>query len=446
MDTARCLQKQQERTGMTHLVAVALAVHLLVLSANPLSAYVWRCHSPHGDFWTTQPKEADDCSEYDSIYNPDAAPPNAKQRSAMEFTTPERGTKDKVLFKQQELDQMLAPIALYPDSLLSQIFMASTYPLEIVEAARWLKAHPTLQGDQAVKATDQYTWEPSVKSLVAFPNVLAMMDEKLEWTERVGDAFLSQQNEVMDTVQNLRQRASANGTLESSDQVRVDQQAQNISITSPDPQVVYVPYYDPTVIYGPWWWPAYPPVFWRPWPGYFMGPHIGYVWGPGVTVGAGFFFGAFDWPRRQVNVLTVNNFYYHNTVTRNWTHDPVHRRGVPYREPALRQQYGRATASPQVRQDFRGHYPSRSFPGSRESFGNHANAGGNRAAGRPEMSASSGNRGGDSRPHAFEGVGHGASANHYGARGNASSHRGGGGGGYRGGGGGHRGGGGHHGR
>src|ERR1022692_2487197 len=132
-------------------------------------------------------------------------------------------------FTQQELDQMLAPIALYPDSLLSHILMASTYPLEIVEAARWVKAHSTLQGDQAVKATDQNNWEPSVKSLVAFPNVLAMMDEKLDWTERLGDAFLSQQPEVMDTVQNLRQRASANGTLQSTDQVRIDQERQNIS-------------------------------------------------------------------------------------------------------------------------------------------------------------------------------------------------------------------------
>jgi hypothetical protein len=447
MDTAYCLYRKREKRGKAPLVAVVLAVSVLVLCAHPGSAYVWRCHSPHGDFWTTQPKESDDCSEYDSIYNPDAAPPNAKQRTAMEFTTPERGNKDKVLFKPQELDQMLAPVALYPDSLLSQILMASTYPLEIVEAARWVKAHPTLQGEQAVKAIDQYTWEPSVKSLVAFPNVLAMMDEKLEWTERLGDAFLSQQTEVMDTVQNLRQRASANGSLESSDQVRIEQQAQNISIASPDPQVVYVPYYDPTVIYGPWWWPAYPPVFWRPWPGYFVGPHIGYVWGPGVTVGAGFFFGAFDWPRRQVNVVTVNNVYYRNTLTKAWTHDPVHRRGVPYRDASLGQQYGRATASPQVRQDFRGHYPSRTFPGSRDSFSNRATAGGNRTGGRPEMPVASRSLGGNSRPHAFEGVGHGASANNYGRRGSASSHRGGGGGGSRGSGGGHRsGGGGHHGR
>lgn len=453
MDTACAICDKQDKRCWSSLVAVVPVVHLLLfLWTSPASAYVWRCHSPHGDFWTSAPKESDDCTEYDSIYNPDAAPPMAKQRTAMEFTTPERGTKDKVLFTQQELDQMLAPVALYPDSLLSQILMASTYPLEIVEAARWVKAHSTLQGDQAVKATDQYNWEPSVKSLVAFPNVLAMMDEKLDWTERLGDAFLSQQPDVMDTVQNLRQRASTNGTLQSTDQVRIDQEGQNISITSPNPQVVYVPYYDPTVIYGPWWWPAYPPVFWRPWPGYVVGPGlgIGYVWGPGITVGAGFFFGAFDWPHRQVTVVTVNNVYYHNTTPRLWTHDPVHRRGVPYREAALRQQYARAPASAPVRQDFRGHYPSPGFPGSRERIGNHADARSS-FGGRPPMSAPSRFHGGELRPHAFEGVGHGGSAYNFGARGNSSVHRGGGGGGgaggHRGGGGFHHGGGGgHHGR
>jgi hypothetical protein len=368
----------------------------------------------------------------------------AKQRTAMEFTTPERGTKDKMLFGQQELDQILAPIALYPDSLLSHILMASTYPLEIVEAARWVKAHSTLQGDQAVKATDQNNWEPSVKSLVAFPNVLAMMDEKLDWTERLGDAFLSQQAEVMDTVQNLRQRASTNGTLQSTDQIRIDQEGQNISITSPDPQVVYVPYYDPMVIYGPWWWPAYPPVFWGPWPGYFIGPRlgIGYVWGPGITVGTGFFFGAFDWSHRQLNVVTVNNFYYRNTTARAWSHDPIHRRGILYRETALRQQYGRAHASAPARQDFRGHYPPPSSNGSREAFRNHVNTRSGFTGNRPSTSASSGFRGGEPRPHAFEGIGHGGSARNFGARGNSSFQSGGGGGSHFGGGGGHHGGGG----
>src|SRR5512142_1269857 len=110
-------------------------------------------------------------------------------------------------FSQPELDQMLAPIALYPDPLLSQILMASTYPLEIVEAARWSRANPSLKGDDAVRAVQQRDWDPSVKSLVAFPQILQMMDEKLDWTERLGDAFLAQEAQVMDTVQNLRQKA-----------------------------------------------------------------------------------------------------------------------------------------------------------------------------------------------------------------------------------------------
>src|SRR6266508_6632809 len=111
-------------------------------------------------------------------------------------------------FTRQELDQMLAPIALYPDALLSQILMASTYPLEVVEAARWSKANPNLKGEQAVHAVTQNSWDPSVKSLVAFPQILQMMDEHLNWTERLGDAFLAQQAQVMDTVQNLRKKRS----------------------------------------------------------------------------------------------------------------------------------------------------------------------------------------------------------------------------------------------
>src|SRR5437667_9231609 len=215
----------------------------------------------------------------------------------------------KPVFTQQQLDQMLAPVALYPDSLLSQILMASTYPLEIVEAARWSKANPNLQGDEAVKAAEQNGWDPSVTSLVAFPRVLNMMDSNLSWTERLGDAFLAQQPQVMETVQNLRQRAYAAGNLRSNDQVRVDQQGQTIVIEPPNPQVVYVPYYDPRVVYGPWWWPEYPPVYWAPWPGYYAYPGyaVGFAWGVGITVGAGFFFSACDWRARRVTVVNVTN-------------------------------------------------------------------------------------------------------------------------------------------
>src|SRR5213596_2159648 len=138
-------------------------------------------------------------------------------------------------FTQQELDQMLAPIALYPDSLLSQLLMASTYPLEVVQAARWSKANPGMSGDQAVKAVEPNNWDPSVKSMVAFPQIISMMDDKLEWTQRLGDAFLSQQQQVMDTVQELRRKARAAGNLESNQNVRVEPQGQTIVIEQANP-------------------------------------------------------------------------------------------------------------------------------------------------------------------------------------------------------------------
>ena len=273
--------------------------------------------------------------------------------------------EEQPAFSQQQLDQMLAPIALYPDPLLSQLLMASTYALEVVEAARWSKARPGLQGDAAVIAVAQQNWDPSVKSLVAFPQLLAWMDENLEWMRGLGDAFLAQEPQVMETVQSLRRRAQAAGTLRSDDRIRVLDEAQSIALVPADPQILYVPYYDPMLMYGTWWSPAYPPVRWRPWPGYFIRP--GYAaslhWAPGVIVSTRFFFGAFDWPRRQVRVVSANHY---NTVTVNrqpahahsnpaavnpvnpvhpvhplnrgpgvWQHNPAHRGGVGYRHPAV---------------------------------------------------------------------------------------------------------------
>ncbi|WP_221764447.1 DUF3300 domain-containing protein [Methyloradius palustris] len=296
-------------------------------------------------------------------------------------------------FSQQELDQMLAPIALYPDALLSQVLMASTYPLEVVQAARWSRANPDLKGDQAVKAAQQNNWDPSVISLTAFPQILGMLDEKLEWTERLGDAFLEQQPQVMDTVQGLRQKAMAAGNLQSNDQVQVNQQAQQgqtvIVIQQAAPQVVYVPYYNPTVVYGPWWWDAYPPVYWNPWPGYYRRPgyNSGFYVGVGISVGGGFFFGNFDWHQRHVNVVNVNNYYYRNYYNNHprppvganprpypdrgaWQHDPDHRRGVPYPNSALQQQFSRpgndARPPRNNRDDFQ-----------QNRDGNHQNSGGN---------------------------------------------------------------------
>ena len=168
---------------------------------------------------------------------------------------------------QEELDQLLAPIALYPDALLSQILMASTYPLEVGDAANWSRANPDVKGDLAVMAVEQKNWDPSVKSLVAFPQILVMMGEKPDWTERLGSAFLGKQSQVLDKVQYLRQRAQAAGNLKSNDQIRVVMRGVAIIVEPANPQLIYVPYYDPAVVYGPWL-SAYPPVYWAPWPGY----------------------------------------------------------------------------------------------------------------------------------------------------------------------------------
>ena len=291
------------------------------------------------------------------------------------------------VFAQQELHQILAPIALYPDSLLSQILMASTYPIEVVQAARWSRANPGFSGDAAVRAVEQQSWDPSVKSLVAFPQVISMMDEKLDWMERLGDAFLSQQQQVMDAVQELRQKAQAAGNLQSNEIVRVEPQGQTIIIEQANPQVVYVPYYDPTIIYGPWWYPAYPPVYWAPWPGYYARPGFstGFFWGTGISIGTGFYFGDFNWPHRHVSVVNVNNFYYqpparapYGVPPGGWYHDPAHRRGVPYRDPVLRQEFARPSpvGRPEARRDFRSNEPSRvqgsePRPGGQESPNNY---------------------------------------------------------------------------
>ncbi len=355
-------------------------------------------------------------------------------------------------FSQQELDQMLAPIALYPDSLLSQILMAATYPLEVVEADRWSRSNPALKGDEAVRSVDQYHWDPSVQSLAAFPQILDMMDDKLDWTQRLGDAFLDQQSQVMDTVQTLRRRAYAAGNLRSNEEIRVDPEGQDYGIDYVNPQDVYVPYYDANYIYGSWWWPTYPPVYWAPWPGYSVRVGYGFAWGVGIRVSAGFFFAAFDWRQRNVNVVNVNNYYYRNASVRYrstgaWQHDPDHRRGVPYRVVSVRQQFGRASSQPETRSDYRGHVstapdtrgavenrsqgpmaqsPAGAFPESR-SAPERLNAPAESRAessgvpSRPKLPAAPSRAQAEPRPHAFEGVPQGAQVRNYSERGRAST-------------------------
>ncbi|HEY4997785.1 MAG TPA: DUF3300 domain-containing protein, partial [Usitatibacter sp.] len=274
-------------------------------------------------------------------------------------------------YTQPELEQMLAPIALYPDPLLSQILIAASYPLEVVQAARWSRSFPGLRGEDAVKAVDDKDWDPGVKSLVAFPQVLQMMDERLDWTEGLGDAFLAQEDQVMQEVQALRAKAEAAGHLGTSSEMVVQQQGPAIVIDSPTPDEVYVPYYDPRTMYGEWQWPDYQPDYWAPWDGYSYVPG-GFGWGLAIPVSVEFFFGVFDWPRHHVRIANRLPFYYYGgghgrgaTAGGEWQHDPDHRRGVPYRNPALRERFGHWNTPTDARREYRGREAPAASPAAR---------------------------------------------------------------------------------
>ena len=172
------------------------------------------------------------------------------------------------LLKSEQLDALVAPIALYPDNLLSLVLMASTYPLEVVQADRWVTENKNLKGDALKAAVDKQQWDDSLKSLAATPSVLSMMSSKLDWTQKLGDAVLAQQPDVMDAIQRMRSKAQANDKLKSTSQqtVTVKQEAnkQVVVIEPKDPNTVYVPYYDPNVVYGGWSYPEYPPYYFPP--------------------------------------------------------------------------------------------------------------------------------------------------------------------------------------
>jgi hypothetical protein len=227
-------------------------------------------------------------------------------------------------FTREELAQMLAPIALYPDALLSQVLMASSYPFEVVEADRFLTKNLGLSGDALDNALKEKDWDVSVLSLCYYPKVLSMMTENLNWTARLGDAFVSQQEEVMDTVQELRGKAYAQGNVTTTNEQKVIVEERIIRIETASPDYMYVPVYDPYVIYGPWWYPAYLPfpIFY---PGVaVIGPRI--VFSPRVYVGFGVFgWSAFNWRARNVvfvNIDRTKRFNRHVNVYRDVEHSP----------------------------------------------------------------------------------------------------------------------------
>jgi hypothetical protein len=265
----------------------------------------------------------------------------------------------------QQLDNLVAPIALYPDPLLGQVLAASTYPLELVEAQQWLQSNRNLGGTQLMGAARQQNWDPTVQALVAFPDVLAMLNRDIQWTTALGNAYLSQQNDVMAAIQSMRLRAEENGRLASTAQQTVTTQTQNgqsaIVIEPANPQVIYVPVYNPEYIWGPPLWGYYPPLWY---------PSIGFGFGFGSGIFLSTFYpgwGGWGWGGWPVGWgwglgwfgggLFVNNFffnhygfhgYYHGGFYRGgfptggreaWQHDPFHRAGVRYGNQAVAARY-----------------------------------------------------------------------------------------------------------
>jgi hypothetical protein len=378
------------------------------------------------------------------------------QRTAAEVSAGQTKPSGKT-FSQQDLDELMAPIALYPDALLSQVLMASTYPLEIVEAARWQKANSTLKDKALEDALEKQSWDPSVKSLATVPQVLTMMNEKLDWTTKLGDAFLAQQEDVLKTTQGLRKKADEAGNLKTSKEMTVKKETENsvqvIKIEQPSPEVVYVPTYNPATVYGSWWYSYPPPYYYYP-PGYAYG--AGLAFATGVVVGAAIW-GGIGWGNNNVNINVnkYNNFNKTNISNGNWNHAAEHRKGAAYRDQGTAQKYNKGgdRAAAQSREQFRGRAEQgrsdlSSMDRSSLGSGDRGGGAGNRASasdrgggggydrggggGGNRASAGTTSRGGGAGSGGFSGAGGGgSSARAASARGGAS--RGGGGGGRGGG-------------
>lgn len=266
-------------------------------------------------------------------------------------------------FPADQLEQLVAPIALYPDSLLTQILMAATYPLEIVQADRFVKQNPDLKDDALDAALKEQDWDPSVKSLCAFPDVLKQMSENLDWTQDMGDAFLAQKNELMDTVQRMRGKAYDAGNLRTTEQQVVTQQPDKIIvIESSDPEVIYVPSYSPTVVYAGWSYPTYyyPPFYYPPPAGYgFVSFSFGVLVGGAIWGNCGWGWGHTD---IDIDIDRYNDFNRNTNINADrdriqntgrdgkstWQHDASHRKGVNYRSEQVAQRHGAAAGSSRV--------------------------------------------------------------------------------------------------
>ena len=320
----------------------------------------------------------------------------------------------------EQLQQLVAPIALYPDSLVAQILAASTFPDQVVEADRWVQQHSDLKGDDLAKAVDQQNWDPSIKALTAFPSVLGNMDKNLSWTSSLGDAYYNQQQEVMDAIQVMRQKAEKSGNLKSTQQQTVTNQGSTVVIQPAQPDVVYVPAYDPWVVYG---YPVAPWPYWYPYPGiWFGGPYLSFGIGFGVGFFAGFGWGwghwGADWHGHGV-YWGGHPYYSHSATFYNRNN---YYRGGGYRGVANNVRRGGGPGY-----------------GGRGGVYNHPGASPHPFGGDNHAARGYGQPHGDSGLHsgAFSGYNHGGQSRSFSARGSSSF------GGFHGGGGGSHGGGGH---
>jgi len=302
------------------------------------------------------------------------------------------------LLSPEQLDTLVAPVALYPDALLSQVLVASTYPLEVVEAQQWLQKNGSLRGQQLTDAARQQNWDASIQAMVAFPDVLTMLNQDVQWSTALGNAFLAQQSDVMAAVQRMRARAQANGKLSTTPQETVTTQTQGgqtaIDIAPADPQVIYVPEYDPAYVWGPPAWGYYPPL-------YYAGYGFGFY--PGINIGlyfggwGGWGYGGWGWgwgPNWFGGGVFVNGFFFNHYGFRGgllagglgraaWQHDASHRLGVSYPNGQLAARYGAASMASRNAMARSGSVNSArsASTGSYSRFGNATSSYANRSAG-----------------------------------------------------------------
>ncbi len=300
------------------------------------------------------------------VARPQQPAAQGQQPAAQQGQAPSKAGQAKGAFTPEQLEQLAAPIALYNDALLTQTMMAATYPLEVVQAARWVQKNPKLQGEALEKALKEQTWDPAVKSLCGLPTVLQRMNDNLDWTQDLGDAFLADKAALMDAVQRLRQKAVEAGTLETTKEQKVTEREDKIIVVeSADPEIVYVPTYYPSAVYGTWHYPYwyYPPLYAPPPPAYPAFTFaVGVAWGAAMWGGCSWGWGHSD---VDIDIDRTNNFYGRTEVDhrRNelqqrdranngkWQHQAEHRQGVRYRDTATAQKFGGSGTSSRVTRD-----------------------------------------------------------------------------------------------